>query len=285
VNVNGKTDGSRQVDLELIQQDMLPENAPENKNITFTSRSGLLQDDVTDYGNTTEHGDRSMGTTNAQDELTDNRFVGDISHIGSAGTTAERADALLTGNLHQNESVEDNLLANPSPTDTTMADYPVQKADESDFAHRFTTADTPFVVAENDYYNLTADRMRNRLYLTVFRSWDEPSDVMELGAYFSRIAPLMTDTFTLLNDLTALQPDESGTLMAPGLPNKDVLLNAGLVKVADLVPYECDTLVHGLHSFSVNSLRLRYFKDRSQAEHWLGDDYRETGTPEDMDLN
>ncbi|QHT69122.1 hypothetical protein GXP67_21980 [Rhodocytophaga rosea] len=287
INVNGKSEGHPQVDLDLLQQDMLPADRTDNQPMAFNQTSTTSSDftagtPVENIGNSsfTEHGDRSMGTTQPADELTDNRFVGDISHIGSAGTVAEQADAVYQSELHQSPLVEDNLLGETIPADHTATEYPVQLDEESDFVHRFTTSVTPFLVAENDVYSFTADRMRNRLYVKAFQSWDDQEDVMEIGGYFNRIAPLMRGTFTLLNDLTALEPDESGTLMAPAFPNKDVLLDAGLVKVADLVPETCDTLVHTLHSFSVNSVRLRYFKDRSQAEHWLGDEHREIGTPD-----
>lgn len=278
VNLNGKSDGSGRVDLNLLQQDMLPDttagiNAQSQTNQTAVfTETNTSRTDIPD-NTITEHGDRSMGLTSTAPPS----FI-EYSSTNTAGT-----DALVHGNMHQNEIIQDNLLGDSSATHPS--EYPIQKDEDSDFVHRFTTSVTPFLVAENQFYNLTADRMRNRLYLKVFKSWDEPEQVTELGGYFSRIAPLMNGTFTLLNDLTALRPDESSTLTAPGVPNKHILLNAGLVKVADLVPFECDTLVHGLHSFSVNSLRVRYFKDRLQAEHWLGDDYRDTGTPDDLSLN
>lgn len=284
VNLNGKSEGGGKVDLDLLQQDMLPDTSAASNDAMAPTQAGnfTANTNLTDTANAnfTEHGDRSMGLASTDVTFTENRFPEDASYREYTVTNTANSDTLLQGDLHQNESIEDNLLATNS-----VSQYPIQKDEESDFVHRFTTSVTPFLVAESEFFNLTADRMRNRLYMKAFRSWDEPQEVMELGSYFSRIAPLMNGTFTLLNDLTALQPDETGTLVAPGLPNKDVLLNAGLVKVADLVPEDCDTLVHGLHSFSVNSLRLRYFKDRLQAEHWLGDDYRETGTPDDLSLN
>jgi hypothetical protein len=221
-----------------------------------------------------------IGVTNDTNQFSDN-----ISNLGEVHVAGEKIDAVQQSNIHQNDILEDTLLGASDIHQEHSGNYPILKDDESGLVHRFTTSAVPFLIAENEFYKLTADRLRSRLYVTVLQSWDEPEDVPELGSYFSSIAPLMTAPFTLLNDLTTLSCDDSGTLMAPAFPNKDVLINAGLIKVADLVPYTCDTLVHGLHSFSVNSLRLRYFKDRIQAEHWLGDDHRETGTPDDMSLN
>jgi transcriptional antiterminator Rof (Rho-off) len=263
LNLNGKSEGHLQTDLDLLEKDMLPADSAYTQSgavHTFGTPSDELTNvtDIENTGNTdlTEHGDRSMGM-------------------------ATPTDAVVQGDIHQHERIQDNLLGEPIPASRhTPSEYPVQLDEASDFTHRFTTSVTPFLIAENDYYSFTADRMRNRLYVKVLRDWDEPRDVPEIGGYFSRIAPLMNGTFSLLNDLTGLAPDQDGTLMAPAYPNKDVLLDYGLVKVADLVPSACDTLVHGLHSFSVNSVQLRYFKDRLQAEHWLGDDHREVGTPD-----
>jgi Rho-binding antiterminator len=271
VNVNGKSEGHPQIDLDFLEQDMLPADSTDDQPMGLNQTSATSGDYATsntveNIGNSsfTEHGDRNMGIAQPAEGLTDTRVIGD---------------------LHQNERVQENLLGETIPVGQMASEYPLQLDEESDFAHRFTTSETPFLIAENDFYSLTADRMRNRLYVKALRSWDEQEDVMEIGSYFSRIAPLMNGAFTLLNDLTALEPDEDGNLMAPAFPNKDVLLDAGLVKVADVVPEDCDTLVHGIDSFSVNSVRLRYFKDHLQAEHWLGDDHRETGTPDDLSLN
>lgn len=301
-SVNGKTDASGKVDTELLKEDMLPDDgdrghAYDNMNSTGnTNPNNIEADSVSNRNNAiiiedaspstglTEHGDRTMGITDTND-VRQTDFVGDLVNREELHKSNQITDPIQQGNIHQSDTIEDNLLGKPDLDQQHSGNYPLLKDNESDFVHRFSTSAVPFLVAENAFYNLTADRLRSRLYVKVLQSWDEPRDVPELGGYFSRIAPLMTPPFTLLNDLTALSCDDSGTLMAPAFPNKDILINAGLIKVADLVPYNCDTLVHGLHSFSVNSLRLRYFKDRIQAEHWLGDDHRETGTPDDMSLN
>lgn len=306
-SVNGKTDASGKVDTELLKEDMLPDdgdrghaydnmNSSGNTNLNnvegdsvFNSNNAIVIEDTPLGSGLTEHGDRTMGIAASNDseisEVRNTHYAGNIVNPGEAYTSSHRLDAVQQSNIHQNDSLEDNLLGKSDIDQHHSGNYPILKDNESDFMHRFSTSAVPFLIAENPFYNLTADRLRSRLYVKVLQSWDEPGDVPELGGYFSRIAHLMTPPFTLLNDLTALSCDESGTLMAPAFPNKDVLINAGLIKVADLVPYNCDTLVHGLHSFSVNSLRLRYFKDRFQAEHWLGDTHREIGTPDDMDLN
>jgi hypothetical protein len=141
------------------------------------------------------------------------------------------------------------------------------------------------LLGENEFYAFTAQRMHNRLYLTVKQSWYDVSQTPEIAGYIAQVAPLLSEGCTMLIDLTAVTPDEDGSITSPAIANKSALFDAGLIKVAELVPYTCDTLVHGPDSFSVNSVKLRYFKDRMQAEHWLTDDPMQVGTPDDMDLN
>jgi|GEM_PF-2171099 len=147
---------------------------------------------------------------------------------------------------------------------------------EDDFMHRFLTSPPPFVVAENDFYHFSADRLHHRLYFRVKRAWGNLGEVPELGSQVARVAPLIGPECTLLNDLTNVTPDEEGTVWAPPFPNRDALLRNGLLKVADLVGPGCETLVHGMEAFSINSVPLRYFKDRAAAEHWLTSEREDT---------
>ena len=147
---------------------------------------------------------------------------------------------------------------------------------EDDFMHRFLTSAPPFVVAENDFYHFSADRLHHRLYFRVKNAWGSLGDVPELAGQVARVAPLIGPECTLLNDLTEVTPDADGTVWAPPFPNRDALLRNGLLKVADLVGPGCETLVHGMEAFSVNSVPLRYFKDRIAAEHWLTSEREDT---------
>jgi Rho-binding antiterminator len=240
----------------------------------------------------------------------DNGLINPLEH-GSAISDASLQSVSVenTSRLHQSEIIQENLLGindAPAATDTHHAliietpdqphTRPAGEADmqqtgtvhhpgTDDFVHGFTTSSSPFIAGENDMYQLIAHRMRNRIDLVVKQGWYSLRENQELGRDVARIAPLMAEGFTILIDLSALTPDADGTLMSPAIANKNILFNAGLAKVAELVPYNCDTLVHGPDSISVNSVRLRYFKDRLQAENWLDDDPVQVGTPDDMDLN
>lgn len=181
-----------------------------------------------------------------------------------------QANAAPATEHHKYPEEENRTEINIQPrTDAHAAPVAHTHHKEDDFVHRFLTEPAPFLVADNEWYELSADRLRHLLYFRPKRTWVDLKDMQELGGHFSRIAPLMGPEFTLLNDLTGITPNEEGTVWAPPMPNKDVLLRNGLVRVADLVAPECETLVHGMDAFSVNSVPLRYFKDRIPAEHWL----------------
>jgi hypothetical protein len=251
----------------------------------------------------------------------DNREIDTTGYSSTNPTETDLSSTHLdvtpvsTVKIHQNEVVEENLLGITDithDTDTHKAiiidtpehgehhpieghhaiiiDTPEQRAHTpqattDDFVHNFTTSTNLFVVAENDLYHLSANRLSNRVELIVKKNWYNVNDNRELSANITRLAPLMASDCSLLIDLTALTPAEDGSIMSPAIGNKSALFNAGLTKVAELVPYKCETLVHGPDSFSVNSVRLRYFKDRMQAINWLSDDPGQIGTPDDMDLN
>ena len=134
---------------------------------------------------------------------------------------------------------------------------------------RFYEATEAYELASTEYYGLHVDRLQNRLELTAKQYWNDPEVVAELGTHLRQLARHLNPGFTFLNDLSALTPDDQGTVHVPPVPGRGELLRAGLVRVADLIPAGGQTLVHGQESFSVNSVKMRAFPDRHSAENWL----------------
>ncbi len=167
------------------------------------------------------------------------------------------------------------IITHPDPADEPVPHTHAPQTSD-DFVHRFLSSPPPFMIADNDLFSFTADRLHHRLYMRVKKPWSQVREVQELHNHIGRIAGLIGPEFTLLNDLSEIEPDDSGTVWAPPVPNRDALLRNGLLKVADLVAPECETLVHGMDSFSVNSVPIRYFKDRISAEHWLTSEREDT---------
>jgi hypothetical protein len=139
----------------------------------------------------------------------------------------------------------------------------------TDFKHRFLASVGTFLVDENPQYRLEADHTRGLIFLRMLQTWHNFSAVPHLGQQLSDIARAMVNEFGLLIDLSAIHPDSDGVVLAPAIPNRGVILDAGLVKVANVLPHDCDELVHGPHSISVNSVKMRPFHGWIQAESWL----------------
>lgn len=312
ISINGKTSGGGPVHTEILEQNRMPADAEYISPVDGRPPHETPNTDVQSntHDNTFKGNIGDIGKTGIPS--VDNGLVAPVAH-GSLSSSqpdtfsSSSTPLSTTNNIHQSEVVKGNLLGMPDADDDThnalIVETPVyqqdsiavtlhthntgldQHTDGNDFVHGFTTSTLPFVVGENELYQLNAHRMINRLDLVVKQSWYKLKENMELGANIARVAPLMAEGFTMLIDMSAITPDADGTIMSPAIANKNILFNSGLAKVAELVPYNCDTLVHGQDSISVNSVRLRYFKDIVQAEHWLNSDPVQIGTPDDMDLN
>lgn len=141
-----------------------------------------------------------------------------------------------------------------------------------DFAHKVYSAGNEALIGQNDFYSLTINKGLNILELKAHKTWESMDDIPDLKSQLIKVGDLMHEKFGLLNDLTALEPNEEGVLEAPFIPARGILMNAGLEKVADLIPPNCNTIVHNRGSFSVNSVKVRNFMDRYFAENWLAKD-------------
>ena len=139
----------------------------------------------------------------------------------------------------------------------------------TDFKRHFLASTGTFLLDENNFYRLEADHARKLIFLTVLQTWQNFSDVPTLGQHLRNIAGSLVTEFGLIVDLKAVSPDHEGVILAPAIPDRGVLLDAGLTKVANVIPHNATELISGAHSLSVNSVKIRPFHGRAQAENWL----------------
>jgi hypothetical protein len=154
-------------------------------------------------------------------------------------------------------------------TPTGQPSVPTPVVQPASFKQQFLASVGNFLVGENQVYRLEADHTRSLIFLTVFQPWLSFSAVPNLGQQLRDVALSLVNEFGMLIDLSGVAPDQDGVMLAPAIPNRGLILDAGLVKVANVIPYNCEELVHGPHAISINSVRMRPFQNRIQAENWL----------------
>jgi hypothetical protein len=154
-------------------------------------------------------------------------------------------------------------------TSTGQPSVPASVAQPASFKQRFLASVGNFLVEENKIYRLEADHTRSLVFLTVFQPWLTYAAVPHLGQQLRDVSLSLVNEFGLLIDLSGVAPDRDDVILAPAIPNRGLILDAGLVKVANLIPYNCEELVHGPHAISINSVKMRPFQNRLQAESWL----------------
>ncbi len=157
------------------------------------------------------------------------------------------------------------------PTTQESKPTPPEKQEPKpvDFKHLFLVSAGNFLVEETPNYRLEADHARKLISLTLFKSWQTFSLVPTLDQHLRNIVASLVGEFAFLTDLSALTPNGEGVLLAPAIPSRGFFFAAGLVKVADVIPYNCEEVVHGPHSFTVNAVKMRQFTSRLHAESWL----------------
>ncbi|MBC7921399.1 MAG: hypothetical protein H7Z75_09960 [Ferruginibacter sp.] len=142
----------------------------------------------------------------------------------------------------------------------------------TDFKRLFLASSGNFLVDENPQYRLEADHARKLIFLVLSQTWRTFAAVPSLEEQLRSLASATVGEFGMLIDMSSLSPDADGVLLAPAIPARGTLLDAGLTKVANVIPYNCQELIHGPHSLSVNSVKMRPFNIRFYAENWLTSD-------------
>ncbi len=71
------------------------------------------------------------------------------------------------------------IITHPDPADEPVPHTHAPQTSD-DFVHRFLSSPPPFMIADNDLFSFTADRLHHRLYMRVKKPWSQVREVQEL---------------------------------------------------------------------------------------------------------
>ena len=126
-------------------------------------------------------------------------------------------------------------------------------------------------IAENEYYSLTVDEKRNRIYLTILGFWRGPDVVPNYISDITKAARSVSRDFTILTDVTQMTapPTSIGEMH---MKAQKILVDAGLCKTAELLPTAAISQM-ALDRYSRESgMNKGSFSSREEAEKWLDKD-------------
>lgn len=124
------------------------------------------------------------------------------------------------------------------------------------------------VVAQNQYYELLYDSMKNRIYFIIKGFWKNKEAVPHYIKDMQKALKLAQPGFSLLSDLRTMitHPQRLCTLH---IEAQTLLREAGLVKVASVEPVDRIATLQLKEIMTKSQLPLRCFRTCQEAEAWL----------------
>ena len=126
-------------------------------------------------------------------------------------------------------------------------------------------------IAENEYYSITVDEKKNRIYLTILGFWRDPDVVPNYVSDITKAGQSVSKDFTILTDITQMKPPPKN-VGEIHMKAQKVLVDAGLDKTAELLP------AHAIAQMAVDrysresGMKKGSFSSREEAEKWLDED-------------
>lgn len=124
-------------------------------------------------------------------------------------------------------------------------------------------------IGKNQYYDLSADPVKNRIYLTLFGFWPNQSVVPDYINDVIKSTQHIKGGFTILTDLRKFKtvPPEVGALHQQA---QTILVKAGLDRTAEVVPEEMVIEKITLDRYSKSTgMKKMTFHDVDEAIKWL----------------
>jgi len=124
------------------------------------------------------------------------------------------------------------------------------------------------IIVENEYYALSVDEEKNRIYYKISGYW---ADISKVSSYLSDIAEVLKHVkpnFTMLVDNTEAEPHpleiEELRKQAQKLANEAQLLVA-----AEIIPFDKISAMQFQEMTTITNFKFSRFKTFEEAEKWL----------------
>ena len=123
-------------------------------------------------------------------------------------------------------------------------------------------------IAQNDYYVIAVDPMKNRAYLTLIGYWKSRAEVPKYLEDWKKAIRELSRGFTVLTDVTRMKAPPPDVVQLHTEAQK-VLISGGLNKVAEIVGSDIIAKM-AVDRFSKDSgMHKGTFDNWREAEDWL----------------
>jgi len=128
---------------------------------------------------------------------------------------------------------------------------------------------TMITIAQNDYYVIAVDQIKNRAYLTLMGYWKSRAEVPRYLEDWRKAIRELSRGFTVLTDVTRFKAPSADVVTLHTEAQK-VLMSGGLNKVAEIVGSDIIAKM-AVDRFSRESgMQKGTFDNWREAEDWLG---------------
>ncbi len=123
-------------------------------------------------------------------------------------------------------------------------------------------------IAKNEYYLISVDKNKNRIYLTVQGFWNDPSVVPNYIDDIAKAASSTTQSFTVITDVTQMKPPspEVGELH---MKAQTTLVEKGLSATAEILPASVIAQASVDRYSKESGMNKGSFATIEEAEKWL----------------
>ncbi len=123
-------------------------------------------------------------------------------------------------------------------------------------------------IASNDYYRLSVDKFKNRIYLDILGNWKSSRDVPRYIGDINKAVKNLRRGFTVLSDLTNMRVGAAKVNEVHERAQK-ILVDSGLKKTAEIMPVSALVKMQVDRYSNASKMNKAQFENKRLAESWL----------------